>query len=182
MVPSLNPHKNKLKVVIVCNGESVLIHDLGNVIDCMDVVVRIGNFKISGYEKFVGTKTNIIINRANQTPDLKYVTGDIQYWSPHQIENEELLHPLRLTEEEVAEVRQITKTTTPTTGCVAYFLARKFIPNMSVLYFHGLDFLNGGCYWDPKHAQGLCHEPVAERIWFERLFAMGKAHRLTTYR
>lgn len=182
MAYSLNPHKNKLKVVVVCNGESVLIHELGNIIDSMDIVIRMGDFKIRGYENSVGTKTNIIINRINQTPDLTYATEDTQYWSPHQIEKEELLHPLQLTKEEIVEAQKITKTTSPTTGCIAYFLARKFIPNMTTLYFHGLDFLNGGHYWNPKHTHDMSHEPVSERIWFDRLFASGKAHRLTTYR
>ena len=52
-----NPFKDK-NVIIVGNSKELLNRPLGEEIDKFDVVVRLNNFKIDGYEKYVGTKTN----------------------------------------------------------------------------------------------------------------------------
>ena len=46
------------KIVIIGNGISAIKNENGNFINNCDVVVRINNFKINGYEKYVGTKFN----------------------------------------------------------------------------------------------------------------------------
>lgn len=46
-------------VILVGNGPSVLKNENGNKIDNYDVVVRFSWYHIEGYEKYVGTKTNI---------------------------------------------------------------------------------------------------------------------------
>jgi SAM-dependent methyltransferase len=47
------------RVVLVGNGPSVLGSALGPRIDAHDVVVRFNNFKVSGYEPDVGTRTDL---------------------------------------------------------------------------------------------------------------------------
>jgi hypothetical protein len=57
-VPALriNPESS---VVLVGNGPSVQDSKLGALIDSFDEVVRFNNFKIEGFEPFVGTKTTL---------------------------------------------------------------------------------------------------------------------------
>lgn len=51
------------KIIIVGNGGSLKDKELGGFIDSFDVVVRFNNFQLKGFEKSVGTKTNIICRR-----------------------------------------------------------------------------------------------------------------------
>jgi hypothetical protein len=48
-----------MKVVIVGNGENVLEHEYGKLIDSFDVVIRMGQYVIKGFEKHVGKKTDV---------------------------------------------------------------------------------------------------------------------------
>lgn len=48
------------KIVIIGNGPSALQRKSGSQIDAADVVVRINDFKTAGFEKCVGTKTDIL--------------------------------------------------------------------------------------------------------------------------
>jgi hypothetical protein len=52
---------NKPKVIVLGNSPVVLDYKLGKLIDSFDFVVRINNFKIDGFEDFVGTKLSYII-------------------------------------------------------------------------------------------------------------------------
>lgn len=58
-------------VVIVGNGPGVLKYELGSAIDNFDVVVRINNYQLSGYEQHVGTRTTMWArNQARNVPTL----------------------------------------------------------------------------------------------------------------
>lgn len=48
----------KLNVLVIGNAPSVLDRELGHRIDQFDVVIRINNFRIQGYEKQIGSKTD----------------------------------------------------------------------------------------------------------------------------
>ena len=50
-----------MSVILVGNGESLLGSNMGEVIDSYDTVVRFDGLNIEGYEKDVGTKTNILV-------------------------------------------------------------------------------------------------------------------------
>ena len=55
---------------VVGNSPIILKNKNGINIDKSDYVIRFNNFKINNYEKFIGTKTNIlIINGNNELPD-----------------------------------------------------------------------------------------------------------------
>ncbi len=53
-------------LLIVAGGESVLKNEYGNEIDVFDTVGRINNYRIAGFKEYVGTKTDIWFNGANQ--------------------------------------------------------------------------------------------------------------------
>jgi hypothetical protein len=46
-----------VNVIAIGNGDSVLGNNFGSKIDSFDIILRINNFQISGYEEKVGTKT-----------------------------------------------------------------------------------------------------------------------------
>lgn len=52
-----------MNLFIVGNGASALNKDNGNFIDTCDIVIRLGTFIITGYERFVGSKTDIYVSR-----------------------------------------------------------------------------------------------------------------------
>lgn len=59
-----------MKVFVIGNGPSALNTPLGEEIDNADVVVRINDFQTKGYEKFVGSKTDILFTcRLNEYLD-----------------------------------------------------------------------------------------------------------------
>ena len=53
-------------IIIIGNGPSVQNYNFGKQIDQYNYVARINNFKTDGYEKIIGSKTNIWCNGANQ--------------------------------------------------------------------------------------------------------------------
>ncbi len=57
------------KIILVGNGTDAVSREAGEQIDSFDVVVRFNNFKIEGYEKNVGTKTDIWATRMCDTID-----------------------------------------------------------------------------------------------------------------
>lgn len=48
-----------MKVLIVGNGLSLLTKERKNIIDSFDIVIRINDYEIEGYESFVGAKIDI---------------------------------------------------------------------------------------------------------------------------
>lgn len=55
-----------MKVIIVGNAGSLLDKENGHLIDEFDVVIRFNDFRIRGYEKYCGTKTDIIVTGQNR--------------------------------------------------------------------------------------------------------------------
>ena len=47
------------EIIIIGNGSSILNYEFGDVINNFKEVVRINDFEIEGYEKYIGTKTTI---------------------------------------------------------------------------------------------------------------------------
>ena len=55
-----------MSVIIVANGPSISNYQFGKKIDDFENIVRINNFKTFGFEEFIGSKTTIWCNGANQ--------------------------------------------------------------------------------------------------------------------
>jgi hypothetical protein len=47
------------RIIIIGNGSKALTNENGKFIDESDIVIRLNNFKIDGFEKYVGTKIDI---------------------------------------------------------------------------------------------------------------------------
>ena len=58
--------KNSNILLIIANGPSALKNNLGHEIDKFNEIGRINNYTTNNFEKFIGSKTNIWFNGANQ--------------------------------------------------------------------------------------------------------------------
>jgi hypothetical protein len=64
------------KIIIVGNSKELLKHKNGDKIDSFDYIVRVGSFRIKGYEEYIGKKTNLLCTIANLFCK-SYVSNDI---------------------------------------------------------------------------------------------------------
>lgn len=152
-------NKNKIKVLVVGNSPNNLKKKKGKVIDSFDIVIRINDFKINGFEDYVGTKTThwvtsfspAIDNREinifnkvftanfNQTNEIfnKRIKRIIKKDS--DINNKLLVLSKLEIENFKKQIGYDTKHKWPTTGMVAIYVALNKIENSDV-YFHGFSF------------------------------------------
>jgi len=73
--------KKKKSILLIGNSPIVLKHEIGDVIDNFDEVVRFNDFETHNYEKFVGTKTTIWGNSGS--PAVKQRKEDFnEIWVP----------------------------------------------------------------------------------------------------
>ena len=57
---------NIKRILIIGNGPSALNYKYGEEINKFKTVARINNYQLKGYEKYIGNKTDVWINGANQ--------------------------------------------------------------------------------------------------------------------
>ena len=73
-------------ILIIANGESILNNDYGEFIDKHPLVARINNYQIKGFEKQIGSKTDIWFNGANSKLKLQSAKySDIIVLMPSQV-------------------------------------------------------------------------------------------------
>jgi hypothetical protein len=54
-----------MPTIVLSNSSTCLTHEAGNIIDQFNIVVRLNNFLITGYEKYIGTKTSVWMHNNN---------------------------------------------------------------------------------------------------------------------
>ena len=76
----------KSRILIIANGESILNNDYGEFIDKHPLVARINNYQTKGFEKQIGSKTDIWFNGANSKLKLQSAKySDIIVLMPSQV-------------------------------------------------------------------------------------------------
>lgn len=74
------------EILIIGNGRSVLNHSFGEQIDSISFVGRINNYSVENYAEFVGSKTDIWFNGANQNlKKQKYIPNEVIVFIPPEI-------------------------------------------------------------------------------------------------
>tara|TARA_B110000438_G_scaffold258470_1_gene267201 strand:- start:2531 stop:3139 length:609 start_codon:yes stop_codon:yes gene_type:complete len=146
----MNKRKN---ILIIGNGRSVLNQELGKYVDNFSLVGRINNYSIDNYSKFIGNKTNIWFNGANQNlKKQKYIPNEVIVFIPPEImlrkqnnihkriikrlnidENQYSLIPLETMEkyESISGIKRLT------TGTASILWA---IDNIETVVIYGFDF------------------------------------------
>jgi hypothetical protein len=173
----------KTKILLVGNGPCVFDSERGQEIDDFDgKIVRFNHFEIGGYEKYIGTRTDILVlGQLNIIEQLKsqydYILlyqssldggkglRKIKKLSPH---NEIKFFPLT-EKDKIKELIELSRNKEPTTGIIAaYWFTRKDID----LYIYGFDFNTyGGEYFRPEIIEQdiKCHDSAKEAIYIEFL-------------
>lgn len=173
----------KNKVLIIGNGPCIFDSYRGKEIDDFEGrIIRINGYKIEGYEKHIGTKTDIfVIGQLDLKEQLQlqydyillYLSGldggrglkRLQEISPH---NEIKLFPMKEIKK-LKELLLLSKRIAPTTGLIAiHWFMRSDID----LYIHGFDFYETGHNYfsndrNPDHSK--CHNSIKEKIYIEYL-------------
>lgn len=184
-----------MRVIIVGNSPELLKATNGHLIDSFDFVVRMNHYEIDGYQKYVGTKTDIYAT-AWATPKKKpfdkfeyiiHYTGaeNIEGYTPQDNE-------ILFTKEEYKEMQDAMLfshyDTQPSLGAAVIFYFLKYYPNFEI-YITGFDYFGFknkdytfGHYYEEKRYPRLRaymhHEPDKEMEYVDNLIANNKIKEL----
>ena len=197
---------NKNILLIIANGPSALKEKLGDRIDQFHVIGRINNYTTNNFEKFIGSKTNIWFNGANQRLKTRQrIPKKTIILVPYEIlcRKESILSekiPKKLNlnkkqytlvkKEKMKEYEDISNIKRPTTGLNSILWG---IENYDKVIIHGFDFFqgDGGHYFDNKIQnlltsmkilrKGSKHNNTAEKHYVEELVMKKKVITLDSY-
>ena len=157
-----------MKIILVGNGEGK--EKNGEKIDDFDLVVRFNEFKIQGYEDYIGFKTNIVVGYKHKNvklydgvDELLMITEKQDYIFP--VELEKKIHYLDkiFLENLIKEYKTKSKKNGayPTSGyrAIKYFL--KEYPDDD-LYLVGFDFFKTKHYFNSNHIHWEKHDSQYE--------------------
>lgn len=176
-----------MKIIVVANGEQ---SEKGHLIDKFDIVIRMGDFEIKGFEKMVGTKTDIVIVTAchelNANPSIiwtAYPKGI--FGEPREKINRYYGKKLRTPRQEMinqlySQLGYFKTNLHPSKGLIALAMVLtdlRIICEFPV-YITGYQFLRKGTkhkYWknDIIEEQDIGHSPIAEEQLITKLIEMG---------
>lgn len=185
-----------MKIIIVGNSASLLTKTNGTVIDTFDKVIRLNKFKITSYEKYVGTKTDIYCSKwLNMSQNIDNLLCIKTLWLPYpkpphwwtsqgnfleqtreQSEKNALkynVNPIYLSPKGAEDINlTFNKTCHPSTGLICLKIATEQFPNEEI-YYTGFDAFSTGWYWEPSRD---CTVNMKNSILFEKIFL----HKLKT--
>ena len=190
-------------ILLIANGRSVLEHEFGAQIDSFEVVGRINNYEISGFERFVGSRTDIWFNGANQNlRQRENLPPRIVVLIPEDIlkrKGEQIHDRIRsrvgvgrgnyelVPRSEVMEYERMLGARRPTTGTSAILWA---MGHFEKVVIHGFDFfIDTLAHYHDKRAtrwlveKGIIkkagkHDMRQEKAFVERLISDGRILRL----
>lgn len=193
-------------ILLVANGRSVLEHELGAEIDRFETVGRINNYETAGFERFVGSRTDIWFNGANQRlRQPEHMPPRIVVLIPEDIlrRKGELIHERvrkrvgvsreryeLVPRSEMEDYERVSGVRRPTTGTSAILWALRRFEGVVV---HGFDFFidTRTHYHDGPVTRWLVergvvkkagkHDMENERAFVERLISEGRVIRLKDY-
>lgn len=178
-----------MKAIIVGNAASVLKKLNGDLIDSFDVVVRINKYKISSYEHYVGTKTDVYCSKwLNMGTNINNLISVKNLWLPYpkpphwwtsrgnffeqsREDSEKLtqaygINPIYLSQKGAEEFEvMIDKQCQPSTGLICLKIATEQFLNHEI-YYTGFDAFSTGWYWEPNRN---CTINMKNSILFEKI-------------
>jgi len=194
------------EILIIGNGCSVLEYSFGKQINTISIVARINNFTIKYYSEYIGQKTDIWFNGANQNlKRQKVIPNEVVVFIPPEIlrRKKEKIHDriskrLYIDKEKYSLIpletmenyEILTGVKRPTTGTSCIIWA---IDNFEKVIIHGFDFFIDSEYHynDNFITKGLIdwginkkggkHNMMAEKIYIEKLIQNKKVIQLKEY-
>ena len=152
-----------MKIAVIGNGACALNTLTGDIIDRCDHIVRLGNFVISGYEKFVGGRTTIIGTTRRKIDNIHLANLIWYVEDMTSQENSDMIRNLKYTDDmSIYSYR-------PTIGTrILQKVLDTFEP--AEVYVKGFDFLSTGWYWNQEHSYGaVSHPTILEKIYYRKL-------------
>ena len=166
-----------MKVILVGNGTSVLDHEYGCVIDSFDMVVRFNDFRIQGFEKNVGKKTDCWFTCEDQHIEeigsfKKVVLHTWQYDRSAFIKEFSKRGKFEITKKEDVDKIPVA-CNFPSTGLIAI---HHFIREVGYVTITGFDWWEREehHYGDAIHIRGNRHKPLQEYQVIKKLESDGK--------
>lgn len=165
-------------IIIVGNGSSLLNKEDGNKIDSFDTVVRFNSYKIKGFEKHVGTKTDIwfTVNGAHfsELKNYKEVIIHTWEWNKDKCKLYQKFLPIRdCKKTERQFVRSKIPCKNPSTGLIAIYY---FLEKYDIVTITGFDWWeNEKHHYGDNEVRGTLHSPKEE---YEILKNLIKENRL----
>jgi hypothetical protein len=173
------------KVFIIGNGPSAISKKLGGHIDAADVVVRLNDFKVVGFEEFVGRKTDILFTcRLNEYQQNLHSFQEVilcLLMNPLDgvtipdsvLQSPNIVRQIDWPEAwELAKILSLRVDCYPTTGMMAVIYAMQRFGHVYLVGFDGMGGGNRHYYENGKRATPTRHDGDREREWlniFERL-------------
>ena len=194
------------EILIIGNGRSVLEYPFGKQINTISIVGRINNFTIKNYSEYIGQRTDIWFNGANQNlKRQKVIPDEVVVFIPPEIlrRKKEKVHdqisnrlhidkkyyslmPLEVME----NYEKITGVKRPTTGTASILWA---VENFEKVLIHGFDFfIDSKSHYNDNfitkwliekgiNKKGGKHNMMAEKIYIEKLIQDKKVIQLKEY-
>ena len=197
---------NKNILLIIANGPSCLKNKIGHKIDQFKEIGRINNYTTNNFEDFIGSKTSIWFNGANQglksRQNIPYKTIILVPYEVLCRKEKKLIEkiPKKLNlnnskytlikKEKMKEYEDICNIKRPTTGLNSILWG---IENYDKVIIHGFDFFENGkehyydSYLTKKIAnlkivgKGKKHDNEGERLFVQGLVQEKKIVQLTEY-
>lgn len=193
-------------ILIIANGRSVLSQELESIVHKFPVIGRINNYQVSGFEKYIGKRTDIWFNGANQNLKKRVEKPEkIVVLIPQQIllgkgdaihrrickrlavkkkDYELVPRETMIKYESMANIKRLT------TGSSAILWG---LDNFEKVIIHGFDFfIDSKKHYNENKVKnfliksgfyqyGKKHDMEGEKFFIERLLEKGKLHRLTEF-
>ncbi len=165
-------------IIIVGNGSSLLDGEFGKLIDSFKTVVRFNSFKIRGYEKHVGSKTDVwfTVNRKHISDIHKFKDVICHSWEPSE-EKCKLFQDLKSVRKSTTKIsKDIYKEIPleyPSSGIIAIFFFLQHFKSVSII---GFDWWSREIHhYADNEVRGKIHEPNKE---FDILNDLNKENKL----
>jgi len=167
--------EKQIKVILVGNGTSVLDSKRGHTIDSFDIVVRFNDFRIEGFEEYVGERTNIwfTCGDAHLEEANKFNRVILHTW---EYENNFFVKEFgKKRKFEMTKKNEVSKIPVlyPSTGLIAI---HQFIKEFGYVTIVGFDWWEREehHYGDNIHKRGEVHKPLQEYEVIKKLQLDGK--------
>ena len=194
------------EILIIGNGRSVLDHSFGEQINKFSIVGRINNYSIDNYAEYVGGKTDIWFNGANQNlKRQKVIHNEIVVFIPPEIlrrkkekVHDQISNRLHIDKkyyslislETMENYEILTGVKRPMTGTACILWA---VENFEKVIIHGFDFfIDSKSHYNDNfitkwlinwgiNKKGGKHNMMAEKIYVEKLIQNKKVIQLKEY-
>ena len=194
------------KLLIIANGPSILQNKFGNHINKFKNIARINNYKIDGFNEYIGEKTSIWFNGGNQNIIIpNELPNKIIVFIPYDLQNKNLIKIQKRTsqrlnlkttkyrlipKDDMLKFEKISNIKRPTTGLNSILWS---MSNYKKVIIHGFDFFQDGKnhYYDSYFREKISylkslmffekHNHFSEKKFVQKLIKDKKVIRLVDY-